>query len=804
MTDFSHLDNWFTQKGWTVFPFQKSCWDAIHHGRSGLLNAPTGSGKTFAIWLGLLNRSSAQNSGLKVLWITPLRALSKDISNAMQEASDSLQVGWKVGLRSGDTDAKTREALRRKPPDALVTTPESLHLMLASKNYPEYFKNLDAVVVDEWHELLGSKRGVQIELAFSRLKSIQPNLLIWGISATIGNLDEAMQVLLGKNHTGEMVRASNNRFPEIKTVFPDELEKLPWAGHLGIHLLPKVIPILQENQSTLLFTNTRSQAEIWYQELLNADPSLAGQMAMHHGSISQELRTWVENALHDGLLRVVVCTSSLDLGVDFRPVDNIIQVGSPKGVARFIQRAGRSGHRPGAISKIWFVPTHSLELIEIAAIREAVATNAVEARIPIVLSMDVLVQYLITLAVSDGFVPDELFKELIETHAYQNLTKDAFQWAIQFITSGGEALSAYPDFAKAVFEDGKLKVKDKRTAMRHRLQIGTIVSDPMLTVKYLGGGRLGSIEEWFVAKLKPGDIFWFGGKVLELIQVRDMVVSVKRSNKKQGQVPQWMGGRMPLSSQLSELIRSELDKVKHNHKDLYDETRFLLPLFELQQVRSTLPDIGQFLIEVMQSRDGHHVFFYPFEGRLVHEGLASLFSYRISKLTPITCSFAMNDYGFELLSDQEIPIREALEEDLFTMNGLNDDILESINSSELARRRFRDISSIAGLVFQGYPGKLAGTKHLQTSSRLLFDVFKQYDPSNELMSQAYREVFSDQLEEKRLRMALERINTQEIILNYPTQHTPFAFPILVDRLRSKMSTETIEDRVKKMLAKSLE
>jgi ATP-dependent helicase Lhr and Lhr-like helicase len=803
MASIPQINQWFQQKEWTVFPFQQNCWEAIAEGKSGLLNAPTGSGKTFAIWLGLLARRNEQKKGLKILWITPLRALSKDIASAMQDASNALETGWRVGLRTGDTDTKTRDALRRNPPDALVTTPESLHLMLASKNYPDYFKHLDAIVVDEWHELIGSKRGVQIELALSRLKSIQPNLLIWGISATIGNLDEAMQVLLGKNHTGEMVRASNNRFPEIKTVFPDELEKLPWAGHLGIHLLPKVIPILQENQSTLLFTNTRSQAEIWYQELLNTDPSLAGQMAMHHGSISQELRTWVENALHDGLLRVVVCTSSLDLGVDFRPVDNIIQVGSPKGVARFIQRAGRSGHRPGAISKIWFVPTHSLELIEIAAIREAVATNTVEARIPIMLSMDVLVQYLITLAVSDGFVPDELYRELIQSYAYQNLSEDAFQWAIQFITSGGEALSAYPDFAKTVFEDGKLKVKDKRTAMRHRLHMGTIVSDPVLTVKYLGGGRLGTIEEWFIAKLKPGDIFWFGGKVLELIQVRDMVVSVKRSNKKQGQVPQWMGGRMPLSSQLSELIRLELDKVKHNHDELYDETRFMLPLFELQQARSTLPDTGQFLIEVMQSRDGHHVFFYPFEGRLVHEGLASLFSYRISKLTPITCSFAMNDYGFELLSDQEIPIREALEEDLFTMNGLHEDILESINSSELARRRFRDISGIAGLVFQGYPGKLAGTKHLQTSSRLLFDVFQQYDPSNELLAQAYREVFTDQLEEERLRMALERINTQEIILNYPTQYTPFSFPILVDRLRGKMSTETIEDRVKKMLAKSI-
>lgn len=794
--------NWFTSRNWEVFSFQQACWEAILAGQSGMLNAPTGSGKTYAVWLGMLERNPNPPKGLRVLWITPLRALSRDITEALQQAATQLNTTWTVALRTGDTDTKTRAALQRKPPTALVTTPESLQLMLASKQYAHFFSTLDAVVVDEWHELMSTKRGVQMELALSRLRSLNPQLLTWGISATIGNLTQAMDVLLGPGKPGRLIRAGTQRFPEIRTVFPDEVERLPWAGHLGIHLLPKVLEVIAQHKSTLLFTNTRSQAEIWYRELLEAEPSLAGCMAMHHGSIDRELRSWVEDALHSGILKVVVCTSSLDLGVDFRPVDNIIQIGSPKGVARFLQRAGRSGHRPGQISRIWFVPTHALELIELSAIREALNLEQVEPREPITLAMDVLVQYLVTLAVSDGFKPDALIHEIRSTHAFSELSEAQWNWALQFISTGGQALQAYPDFCKVVpDEHGNWVVKDKRTALRHRLHIGTIVSDPMLTVKYQAGGRIGTVEEWFVAKLKPGDVFWFGGKVLELVQVRDLQVQVKRSNKKQGQVPQWMGGRMPLSSQLSDLIRAEMGKVSSTPTGLLSaELQSLEPVFELQSARSLLPGPSTLLIEAFETRDGHHLFVYPFEGRLAHEGLAALIGYRIGKMSPISFSYAMNDYGFELLSDQPIPIEEALELDLFRLQGLDADLEQSLNASELARRRFREIAAISGLVFQGFPGKPVGIKGLQSSSRLLFDVLEEYDAQNELRHQAFREVFVNQLEIGRIRAALERIQHQSIELRRPNGFTPLAFPIMADRLRERISTESIEDRIRKLVA----
>lgn len=796
--------DWFALKNWKAFDFQKQCWELINNGQSGLLNAPTGSGKTYAIFLGMLEvlqikaQKEKLRAGLKIIWITPLRALSADIALAMQDAVNAIMPDLKVGVRTGDTGNKERAQQKRTPPDILVTTPESLHLMLASKGYDRLFAELNGLVVDEWHELLGSKRGVQVELALSRIKSIKPNLKIWGISATIGNLEEAMQVLLGKQKC-VMVRADIKKKLEIKSVLPDEIERFPWAGHLGLHLIEKIIPIIQSSKTTLLFTNTRSQAEIWYQNLLEFCPELAGSIAMHHGSIANDLRLWVEKALHEGQLKVVVCTSSLDLGVDFRPVETIIQVGSPKGVARFLQRAGRSGHQPDATSRIWFVPTHALELAEASALRKAAITSKIEARVPLTMSFDVLVQYLVTLAVSDGFYEDEIYQEVIQTHAFRQISLDQWQWVLEFITTGGKSLKAYEDFRKVMqLDDGKFMVESKRTAMRHRLHIGTIVSDPMLTVKFMKGGRLGSVEEWFVAKLNPGDKFWFAGRVLELVHIRDMQVVVKLSKEKKAIVPQWMGGRMPLSTQMADLLRATIHEVSKNQETQDEELHLLKPLFETQQKLSHVPASDEFLIESMESRDGHHLFFYPFEGRLVHEGLASIFAFRISKITRISFSIAMNDYGFELLSDKEIPIHEALEAGLFSIENLKEDIKGGINAAELARRKFRDIASIGGLIFQGYPGKELNNKNLQSSTRLIFDVLKQYDPGNLLIAQAYEEVFRDQLEEQRMRSALARINTQKIIFKEMEKPSPFSFPILVDRLRERMSTETIEERVKKM------
>lgn len=794
---------WFEQQGWTPFPFQVDTWQSVWSGQSGLVNAPTGSGKTYSLLVPVFietNLKEFKNNGPKAIWITPIRALAKEIEWSATRANEGLQTKWRIGVRSGDTSTRERAKQKERPPDFLITTPESLHLLLSQKGSATYFSDLQTIVVDEWHDLLGSKRGVLMELALSRLKSLSPKLKVWGISATIGNMEQSLQILLGNSidkKNARIIISNIEKKIEVISIFPDEVERLPWSGHLGIALLDKVIPIVKQSNSTLIFTNTRSFAEIWYQKILEVAPELSGLIAMHHGSISKEIRDWVEDQLHAGKLKAVVCTSSLDLGVDFRPVETVIQVGSPKGVARFLQRAGRSGHQPGAVSKIYFLPTNTLELTEAAALREAMNRNIVEDRVPYLRSFDVLIQYLITLAVSDGFKPEQILAEIRNTVSYSSITKEEWLWVLSFITTGGEALTAYNEYRKVIIEEGIYRVENSRIALKHRLSIGTIVGDNLLHVKYVTGKYMGTIEEYFISSLNTGDVFWFAGQSLELVRIKEMEAHVRKSKKKSGKVPSWQGGRMPLSSQLSEMIRIKIDEAARQ-SETDDEMRFLRPLMNLQQQRSHLPKRNEFLVEYFHTSEGYHVVMYPFEGRFVHEGMAALVAYRISQATPITFSIAMNDYGFELLSDQEIPIYEAIETNVLGSENLMHDIQASINSTEMARRKFRDIAAISGLIFKGLPGQKIKERHLQSSSQLFFNVFNEYESNNLLLLQAFEEVMDFQLEEARLRMALDRIAYQKIIITEPEKPTPFAFPIMVDRTREKLTSEKLTDRIKRM------
>ncbi|MBW3468078.1 ligase-associated DNA damage response DEXH box helicase [Arthrospiribacter ruber] len=802
--------NYFKSKDWKPFDFQVQAWKDYLNGKSGILNAPTGSGKTFALWFPVLlsyiqnnpdTWHTSKNNGLRLIWVTPLRALAMDIQKAMQEVCDSMGLPWQVAVRNGDTSNKDRESQKKNPPECLVTTPETLHILLAQKNNSRLFKNLEAIVIDEWHELMGNKRGVQVQLAMAYIRSkLQYPIKVWGISATIGNLEEAFRALLGDKLSVHIIKSEVEKKINIRTVFPDELEKYPWAGHLGIKLIDKVLPIIDRHQSVLLFTNTRAQTEIWYQKIMETRPDLAGLAAVHHGSLDQKVRTWVEEALHLGKLKVVVCTSSLDLGVDFRPVDAVIQVGSPKGVARFLQRAGRSGHQPGLPSEIYFVPTHSLELIEAAALRKATEQGDMESIHCPDLPYDVLIQFLVTLAVGDGFYPEELFPIVKSTYSFKNLDEEEYRWILSFITKGGDSLSGYEEFAKVeIDENGLFIVRNRKTAMRHRLSMGTIVSDPMLKVRFQNGAFLGMVEEYFFSKMKPGDRFFFSGRNLEFVKIRELSAIVKLSKRKSSNTPSYMGGRISLTSKLSGKIREILEESnKAVHES--EEIQYLIPLLELQRSLSLIPDKNTFLIEKNISKDGHHVFFYPFEGRMVHEILGALTAYRLSVSYPISFSIAMNDYGFELHSDQHIPIEEALEEDLFTCKNLDEDILACINESEMAKRKFRDVATISGLIFQGYPGKPVKLKHLQSNSGILFGVFEDYDPENLLLKQAHREVLEMQMEKNKILQAVQKINTQQIVLQKPSQFTPFSFPIMVDRLRASLSSESLEDRIVKMKA----
>lgn len=810
------VHDWFTNNHWEIFTFQQECWQAVQNGKEGILHAPTGSGKTFALWMPHLIRwldtPKKSPKGLQLIWVTPLRALAKDMERQFRQSLAAFDLDIQVGRRTGDVSASIRKKQEQSMPQVLITTPESLHVLMAQKNYERYFKRLHSVVVDEWHELMGSKRGTQTELFLARARALQPEVKTWGISATLGNMEEASEVLMGSEEryrNSVTIKASIQKNIQVESILPTSIEFFPWHGHLGLHLIDELIPILENSRSTLVFTNTRGQAERWFQELLERVPEWAGQIALHHGSLDRKVRNWVEESLHEERLKVVVCTSSLDLGVDFSPVETVIQIGSPKGVARFVQRAGRSGHQPGATSIIHFLPTHALELLEADALRQAVKQDKIEPRPPILSPTDVLVQYLMTRAVGSGFVAESTLNELHSTFAYRHLSEKDFHKIIQFLCSGGPALHAYPEFAKLELDDqGRYIVGNRTVARRHRMNIGTISSDANMQIKYLSGGRIGSIEEWFIGQLQEGDRFWFSGRRLELIRVEQMTAYVRRASSGSAKVPSWLGGRMSLSSNMSEMLKeSMLRAIDHYSQDAPQvkhqssaEIDYLKPILAVQQAWSMLPGPNQLLIEKSFSREGCHLFFYPFEGRNVHEGLSTLIAHRIAKLVPITFTIAMNDYGFELLSDQDIPIQQALEQDLFSSEHLINDIKSSLNNSELAKRRFREIAQIAGLVFQGFPGQGRTTRHLQMSSSLFFDVFQSYEPDHLLLQQAIDEVLFFQFDEIRLRQVLDRIQAGHIEYRETKRFTPYAFPIMVDRLREKMSSEKLMDRIKKMQA----
>lgn len=805
---------WFAIRGWKPFAFQKEVWAAVKRGESGLLHASTGAGKTYALWFAALmhlakpapiatsGKRKPPKAPITVLWITPMRALAADTLRALQAPIDELQLDWSLGLRTGDTGSSERARQSRRLPSTLVTTPESLTLLLARENATTELATLRMVVVDEWHELIGNKRGVQLQLALARLRRWHPQLLVWGISATLGNQVHAQDVLLGKNQ-GASVQGAQAKTIEVDTLLPVSIDRFPWAGHMGLRMLQPVIEQIDSCASCLVFTNTRSQAEIWYQAILDARHDWAGVIALHHSSLSREVRDWVELALKQGQLKAVVCTSSLDLGVDFLPVERVLQIGSAKGIARLMQRAGRSGHAPGRASRVTLVPTHSLELVEAAAAHDAVAQRRIEPRESPHKPLDVLVQHLVSMALGGGFRPAELCDEVRSAWAYRDLTDAEWQWALAFVRYGGDSLTAYPDYRRVEpDETGLWRVPDARLARRHRMSIGTIVSDATLQLKFWskgGVGRtLGSVEESFIARLRPGDGFLFAGRQLELVRVENMTAYVKRSTGKKAVVPRWNGGRMPLSSELADALVEKLGAAARGEY-ASAAMQAVKPLLLIQQQWSALPTEQTLLAETLKSREGWHLFLYPFGGRQVHLGLASLMASRMSQRQPLTFSIAVNDYGLELLSATPVDWPAALAQSVLSPDNLLADVLASLNAGELALRRFREIARISGLVFGGYPGAQKSTRQVQASSGLLFNVFKQYDAGNLLLTQAQEEVLRQELDVERLEQVLQRIQQRRLDLHVLKRPSPLAFPLLVERFRESLSSEKLADRIARMV-----
>ncbi len=795
----------FAARGWQPLPVQRAAWAAYGARQSGLVYAPTGVGKTLAVWGGPLidavNRGdpSPTPPDLRMLWLTPMRALASDTRGALEDPLNALGLPWTIGVRTGDTPESERRRQRQRMPTVLVITPESLALLMTHPGGPRRFCSLETVVVDEWHELLGSKRGVMTELLLARLRAIQPSVRVWGLSATLGNVDAAMSALLGRrNDAGRLIRDTSDRAIRIASVMPDVMDRFPWAGHLGLKLLDGVLTAIDECRSTLVFTNTRAQAEQWYQAIVTARPQWAPCIGLHHGSISKEARIDVEAGLSAGRLKAVVCTSSLDLGVDFSPVDQVIQVGSPKGIARFMQRAGRSGHHPGGESLIRFVPSHAFELVEIAAVRKAIEADRLESRPPLTGTLDVLAQHMVTLALGDGFTASGLFEEIHGTAAFRALSREAFDWTLGVVTDGGDALAAYPDYRRLECDDGYYRMTDRRLSSRHRMNIGTISDDPAVRVQYRNGRPLGTVEESFAAKLKPGGRFVFSGKTLQVVRFRDGTLFVRKARTSGGVVPRWLGGRMPLSTDLAEEVRAVFDGVASGGVE-GSELAALFPVFELQSRWSALPAAHELLVEGVSTREGQHLFFFPFEGRRVHEGLAALLAYRFCRIRPMTVSYGVNDYGLELLSNEKIPIDPPVLSRILEVKGLDGDLVAAVNAAELEKRHFREIARIAGLVVGRTPGRSRSAHELQASAGLIHSVLKRYDPANRFLAQARREVMDLQLERERLGACLMRLALSTMVITRPPRITPLAFPIMADRLRGAVSSETLSDRLERLL-----
>ncbi|SEN34937.1 ATP-dependent helicase Lhr and Lhr-like helicase [Luteibacter sp. UNCMF331Sha3.1] len=790
----ARLVAWFATQGRRPAPFQRAAWRAWRDGQNGLIHAPTGTGKTLAAVGGpLIDAALRPQTGLQLLWITPLRSLATDTAQHLSAAVDAMELPWRVLRRTGDSGSAERAKLRRGACELLVTTPESLALLLSYPDGRERFARLRGIVVDEWHELIGNKRGTLLQLGLARLRHWLPELRTWGLSATLGNLDEALHALAGD---GVLIGGGAAKKTLIETALPEAGERFPWAGHLGLSQLPRVLDAVLGARSSLVFANTRSQAELWHEALSSVWPESPPTLALHHGSIDPKLRFATEEGLRVGALRCVVATSSLDLGVDFSSVERVVQIGSPKSVARLLQRAGRSGHQPGMPSRILCVPTHLLELAEIAAARHALETGHLEPRRPMRGCLDVLAQHLLTMALGGGFDADDAYREITSSLAYAQLPRERFDAVLFYLQTGGSALASYPEYQKLVRTGDRYHVDSGRIARMHRLSIGTITSDGTLAVRYMKGARLGTVEESFVSRLRPGDRFLFAGRHLELVRVRDMTAYVRAAPNRRGGVPRWMGGRMPLSGELSDELRDTLAGGGTGSAEM----RALRPLLAVQENHSSIPEPGDTLCERTRTREGDYLFVFPFAGRLAHEGLAAVLAYRLARLQPGDYGYAVNDYGLTITAAR-MPVLDAeTMRRLLHPWGLRADIRASVNLSELARRQFREIARVAGLVFNGYPAQGKTLRQLQASSGLLFDVLRRHDPDHPLLWQAEREVLDQQLDYSRLRACLLRVARSRVLWHETKRLSPLAFPLWVERLRGGIAMDDWKSRVERMLA----
>ncbi|MEI9803646.1 MAG: ligase-associated DNA damage response DEXH box helicase [Pseudolabrys sp.] len=799
---------WFAQRGWTPRAHQLELLAKARAQRSVLLIAPTGGGKTLAGFLPTLvelyeqngqprglkstGRDVRRSQGLHTLYISPLKALAVDIARNLETPVREMNLAVRLETRTGDTPASKRLRQRRDPPDILLTTPEQLALLLATADAPYLFGSLKRVVLDELHSLVTSKRGDLLSLGLARLFALAPDLTTVGLSATVAEPDALCRYLVPQPLTGEaradLVVAQAGAQPHVTML--DTEAHLPWAGHSARHALGEIYDLIKRHKTTLVFVNTRSQAEFMFQELWRVnDDNLA--IALHHGSLDVAQRRKVEDAMTAGKLRAVVCTSSLDLGVDWGDVDLVINIGAPKGSSRLMQRVGRSNHRLDEPSEAVLVPANRFEVLECRAAIDAVAENAQDTPLLRTGALDVLCQHILGRACGEPFLADDLFAEVRAAAPYASLTRADFDAAVDFVATGGYALKAYERFAKIrPGKDGRWRVTHPRVAQRYRMNIGTIVEADMLKVRLVrsrrktsmiprGGRLLGQVEEYFIEMLSVGDTFVFAGEILKYEALVEDEVYVSRSTATDPKVPAYEGGKFPLSTYLAARVRKILASPDA-WRALPDQVREWL---EIQQWRSLLPPAGDLLVETFPRAAKYYLVCYPFEGRLAHQTLGMLLTRRLERARVRPLGFVANEYALAVWGLGDLGLRISRGElslaELFAEDMLGDDLEEWLAESALMKRTFRSCAIIAGLIERRFPGEEKSRRQLTISTDLVYDVLRKHQPDHILLRAARADAATGLLDIKRLSDMLSRIKGR-IVHKELDRVSPLSVPVMLE------------------------
>ena len=801
------FSRWFASRGWTPRAHQLELLSRARDGRSVLLIAPTGGGKTLAGFLPSLVELSAprrapgklvstghdvrREGGLHTLYISPLKALAVDIARNLEIPVREMGLRVRLETRTGDTPASKRQRQRRDPPDILLTTPEQVALLLATADAPFLFGSLKRVVLDELHSLVTSKRGDLLSLGLARLFALAPQVTTIGLSATVAEPDDLRRFLVPQDKDealADLVLGQAGAQPQVQML--DTAEHLPWAGHSALHALNEIYNLIRAHKTTLVFVNTRSQAEFLFQELWRVnDDNLA--IALHHGSLDVAQRRRVEDAMGAGKLRAVVCTSSLDLGVDWGDVDLVINVGAPKGSSRLMQRIGRSNHRLDEPSQAVLVAANRFEVLECRAALDAVAENAQDTPPLRTGALDVLAQHILGRACGEPFFADDVYGEVRAAAPYAQLTRADFDAALDFVATGGYALKAYERFAKIrQGKDGRWRITHPRVAQRYRMNVGTIVEADMIKVRLVrsrasgaliprGGRLLGEVEEYFIETLTPGDTFVFAGEILKYETLVEGEVYVSRSNATDPKVPAYEGGKFPLSTYLAARVRAILAEPQA-WRGLPDQVREWL---EIQEWRSLLPGPRDLLVETFPRAAKHYLVCYPFEGRLAHQTLGMLLTRRLERMRLKPLGFVANEYALAVWGLGDLALRiergELSLAKLFDEDMLGDDLEEWLAESALMKRTFRTCAIIAGLIERRFPGEEKSRRQLTISTDLVYDVLRKHQPDHLLLRAARADAATGLLDVRRLGEMLSRIEGR--IVHKGLDHvSPLSVPVLLE------------------------